>query len=158
MIHKATIRKPVDVVIQLLDEMPKERRTDYVAGKLAPSIVGRRTFTRVDGNKFQISRTAGLGSAACCTGIVASEGSNTIINLRTTFGIIPNAAYVALALFLGALSIDFYMSDEYLIAGFCLALAATTMGYRSLRLFDAKCLRQAVSEQLGGVEWKRAVD
>ena len=138
-----------------LDKMPKERRTDFVAGKLAPSSVGRRTFTRVDGNKFQISKTAGLGSDACCSGVVISENGKTIIDLRTTFGIFPHAAYVGLALALFAVSIGFFAYGEYVISGVSLVGAVTAIGYRALRLYDAKFLRNELKRQISGIEWKR---
>ena len=74
--------------IRRIDSMPKERGSDFLAGVIAGGAVNK-TYTRVDGDQFQISRTAGMGPSVVCSGTVSEQYGQSVITLRTTYGLIP---------------------------------------------------------------------
>ena len=145
----------VDEVIEALDKMPKERKTDFVAGKLTPLSIAR-TYTRVDGKRFQVSRTAGYGSDVTCTGVVTEAKGRTRISLLTTFGLFPNwLAYLGAVVCLGIAYIPLRDGDYFHTAVAVLA-AIAFVSLVALRFSEARFLRKEVSKYLGDVPWAPA--
>ena len=140
--------------LEALDWMPKERDKSFMAGRIIGGAVDR-TYTRVDGDRFQISRTAGMGPSVVCGGRVSEANGVAVIHLRVTFGVVSAGFWLLLAacLLLGATA--YYFAGNTYMAVVLLGLSAVSFIWYRFWLWDAGYLRSALSEQLGGVEWTR---
>ncbi len=145
-------------VIRLIDSMPKERGTDFFAGTIVAGAVNR-TYTRVDGDRFQISRTAGMGPSVVCSGQVSEIHGQSVITLRTTYGLVPVHAWLALSLValvaaatLIAIRGQELAASAWTAVGFSFVLAC----YWRFKLWDAKFLRSELSKYLEGARWSRS--
>ncbi|MDJ0710109.1 MAG: hypothetical protein QNJ14_06955 [Woeseiaceae bacterium] len=143
--------------IQLIDSMPKERGSDFLAGPIARGAVNR-TYTRVDGDRFQISRTAGMGSSVVCSGDVSEDYGRSVITLRFTYGLVPIYTWPILSLvaLLAAVLLIAVLGNEsaalaWALVGFSLVL----VGYWWFKLWDARFLISELSKRLNGVRWVR---
>jgi hypothetical protein len=102
--------------IRLIDSMPKERGSDFFAGVIAGGAV-IRTYTRVDGDQFQISRTAGMGPSVVCSGRVSEQYGQSVITLRTSYGLVPVHVWLSLSLIalLAAVLLFVYLGRGYAV-------------------------------------------
>ncbi len=139
--------------LKALDWMPRERDKGFMAGRMVGGAVNR-TYTRVDGDRFQISRTAGMGSAVC-SGRVSEANGVAVIDLLVTFGLVSAGFWLLLAmgLFFGATA--YYVYGDLYMAVVALGLSVTSLIWYWFARWDARYLMSAVSERLGGVEWTR---
>ncbi len=140
--------------LEALDWMPKERGKGFMAGRMAGAGVNR-TYTRVDGDRFQISRTAGMGLSVVCSGVVGESHGKAVISLRVTCGVVPAGFWLLLGLGLLAGSAAYYSSDKTYEAVVCLGLSAVSLLFYWFKLWDAGYLREQLSACLGGIEWER---
>lgn len=143
--------------IRRIDSMPKERGSDFLAGVIAGGAVNR-TYTRVDGNQFQISRTAGMGPSVVCSGTVSEQYGQSVITLRTTYGLVPVHLWLGLALMalLAAILVFATLGPEFTVLawtsiGFSIVLGA----YWWFKLWDAQYLRGELSKYLEGARWSQ---
>ena len=139
--------------LQALDEMPKERDTGHYAGRAAAHGLGR-TYTRMDGDRFEISQTAGMASAVL-SGLVSESGGRTVIDLTVYYGLVPNRYWLKLSALLVLLA-----PIMYAWTGWEEALVALVLGFAALIPYsmgrsDVNFVLSRLSETLGGVEWKR---
>ena len=139
--------------LQALDEMPKERDTGHYAGRAATAGLGR-TYTRVDGDRFEISQTAGMASAVV-SGLVSESGGRTVIDLAIYFGLVPNRYWLRLSVLLVLIA-----PIMYAWLGWETALVAFVLGFTALLPYmvgrsDVNFVLSRLSETLGGVEWQR---
>jgi hypothetical protein len=141
--------------LQLINSMPKERGSDFLAGAIAGGTVNR-TYTRVDGNRFQISRTAGMGPSVVCSGEVSEQYGQSVITLQTTYGLVPVHVWLVLsiiavvaAILLVAILGRGYAVFAWMLAGFSLVLGV----YWLFKLWDAQFLRSELSKYLKGARW-----
>ena len=140
--------------LEALDWMPKERDRSFMAGRMVGGAIDR-TYTRVDGDRFQISRTAGMGPSVVVSGKVTESNSVAVIDIKVTFGLVSASFWVLLAvgLLLGALA--YYFSANTYMAVVALGLSAVSFIWYWFVLWDAGYLRTQLSETLDGVEWTR---
>ena len=139
--------------LQALDEMPKERDTGHYAGRAATAGLGR-TYTRMDGDRFEISQTAGMASAVV-SGLVSESGGRTVIDLAIYFGLVPNRYWLRLSVLLVLIA-----PIMYAWVGWETALVAVVLGFAALIPYmagrsDVNFVLSRLSEALGGVEWQR---
>ena len=144
-------------VLHAIDQMPKERGSDFLAGVVAGWANGR-TYTRVDGNRFQVSRSAGMGTFTVISGDVSEEFSRTFITIFTTYGLVPVLTWLVtgICLSIGALALLFFGYFFYSLNVFLLSVAAFIWFF--FKRSDAKYLRSEVSKRLGGLRWKPLQD
>ena len=139
--------------LQALDEMPKERGgKGYYAGRHVRSAVGR-TYTRMDGDRFQISQTAGMASAVC-SGVVSESGGKTVIDLAVTEGLIPSRYWLMLVVIPALLVPVMYFLFGWMAAAGALVLFFGALHGYMIRRVDVSFLLTCLSDVLGGVEWK----
>ena len=139
--------------LQALDGMPKERDMGYYEGRAAAAGLDR-TYTRMDGDRFEISQTAGMASAVL-SGLVSESGSRTVIDLTVTYGLVPNRYWLKLSTLLVLLA-----PIMYVWIGWEEALVALVLGLAALIPYimgrtDVSFVLSRLSETLGGVEWER---
>lgn len=140
--------------LEALDFMPKEREKSFMGGRMVGGAVNR-TYTRVDGDRFQISRTAGMGPSAVCSGVVNERNGTALISLRVSFGVVSAGFWLLLAVVLLSVSAACYLSDNHYWAAVSLGVSAVSFIWWRFRFWDASYLREQLSDCLGGVEWER---
>ena len=152
--HRAKVAKTVAEAIRAIDSMPKERGTDFYAGRTVSRSVNR-TYTRIDGDQFQVSRTAGMGSPVVVSGKIADDDSgNAVIFLSTSFGFLPLGSSLAAAFVVLAIGLYFLNAGKlYLAASFAI-LSAYAFSWFVGKFWEARYLRSKLSEHLGGVTWE----
>ena len=144
--------------IRLIDSMPKERGSDFLAGAIAGGAVNR-TYTRVEGDQFQISRTAGMGPSVVCSGSVSEQYGQSVITLRTTYGLIPIHTWLGLSLtaLLAAVLVFALVGPEFsVLACSSIGMSIVLGGYWWFKLWDAQFLRGELSKYLEGARWSRS--
>ena len=144
--------------IRLIDSMPKERGSDFLAGPIAGGAVNR-TYTRVDGDRFQISRTAGMGPSVVCSGEVSEQYGQSVITLRTTYGLVPVHVWLGLsliALVAAVLSIAILGQGYAVLAWISVGISIVLGSYWWFKLWDAQFLRSELSKYLEGARWSRS--
>ena len=138
--------------------MPKERGSDFLAGAIAGGAVNR-TYTRVDGDRFQISRTAGMGPSVVCSGTVSEQYGQSVITLRTTYGLVPVHVWLDLSLvaLLAAVLAFVFLGLEFAVLAWTLiGISIVLGGYWCFKLWDAQFLRAVLSKHLEGVRWSQS--
>lgn len=141
--------------IRRIDAMPKERGSDFLAGAIAGGAVNR-TYTRVDGDRFQISRTAGMGPTVICSGTVSEQYGQSVIMLRTTYGLILVHVWLGLSLIalLAAVLMFQTMEPEFaVLAWTSIGISVVFGGYWWFKLWDAQFIRSELSKHLEGAHW-----
>lgn len=144
--------------LRLIDSMPKERGSDFLAGAIA-GVAVNRTYTRVDGDQFQMSRTAGMGPSVVCSGTVSEQYGQSVITLRTTYGLVPVHVWLALslmALLAGVLAFAFLGRELAVLAWTSIGFSVVLGGYWWFKLWDAQFLRSELSKYLEGVRWSQS--
>ena len=144
--------------IRLIDSMPKERGSDFLAGAIAGGAVNR-TYTRVDGDRFQISRTAGMGPSVVCSGTVSEQYGQSVITLRTTYGLVPVHFWLGLSLvtLLAAVLTFAILGQEFaVLAWMSVGISIVLGGYWWFKLWDAQFLRGELSKYLEGANWSQS--
>ncbi len=157
MTYIARLSMPKSAAIKLLDAMPKERGSDFLAGVIAGGVVNR-TYTRVDGDRFQISRTAGMGSSVVCSGEISDQHGQSVVMLRTTYGMLPLQGWPALSLLALIGAVLFYMvfgRDLAALAWGSAGVSVLSSGLWWFKLWDANFLRNELSKHLNGARWVR---
>ena len=154
--YRGTTHLSKDAVLDAIGFMPTERGTDFYSGVMVGNAINR-TYTRVDGDRFQISRNAGmntpLGAAVVCSGRVSEDGGKTIIYTRFTAGVIPVALWLwlAAASLLAAIFVSLTFSP---VDALILFLAPVPLvAFYSFKRWEQRWLRSVLSERLGGVDW-----
>ena len=151
--HTARVAMTAAEAIGSIGDMPKERGTDFFAGRMAAGAVVR-TYTRVDGNQFQVSRTAGMGISAVVSGKVTDdENGGAVVLLSTTFGIWPLGMLLVAAIFLLASGAYFAYAREFFYAFASVFASGVSIFWYWVNYWDARYLRSKVSDRLGGVDW-----
>ncbi len=141
-------------VISALDSMPKERGSGYMSGRIAAGAINR-TYTRVDGDQFQVSRTAGMGSTVVASGKVADDdGGGSVVFLTTAFGAWPLGTLLVAAVFLLGLAMYLVYLREYFNAVAAVIASGTAIYWYRMKFWGASYLRSEISKYLGGVEWE----
>ena len=138
--------------------MPKERGSDFLAGAIAGGAVNR-TYTRVVGDQFQISRTAGMGPSVVCSGTVSEQYGQSVITLRTTYGLVPVHVWPVLslmALLAGVLAFAFLGRELAVLAWISIGVSVVLGSYWWFKLWDAQFLRGELSKYLEGVRWSQS--
>ena len=134
--------------------MPKERGTDFFAGRITAGAVNR-TYTRVDGDQFQVSRTAGMGSPVVVSGKVTDdESGGAKVYLTTTFGPWPLGTLLVAGIFLLALAVYLVYEQAYFNAAASLIASGAAVYWYGMKFWDARYLRSELSKCLGGVTWE----
>ncbi len=138
--------------LQALDDMPKERDMGYYEGRAAAAGLDR-TYTRMDGDRFEISQTAGMASAVI-SGLVSESAGRTVIDLSVYYGLVPNRYWLKLAVLLALLA-----PIMYAWTGWEEAVIALVLGFAALTPYiigrsDVNFVLSRLSEALGGVEWR----
>ena len=144
--------------IRLINSMPKERGSDFLAGAIAGGAVNR-IYMRVEGDQFQISRTAGMGPSVVCSGSVSEQYGQSVITLRTSYGLIPIHAWLGLSLtaLFAAVLVFASMGQEFaVLAWTSFGMSIVFGGYWWLKLWDAQFLRGELSKCLEGARWSRS--
>ena len=157
MIYIARLSISKAAAIQLIDSMPKERGSDFLAGPMAGAAVNR-TYTRVDGDRFQISRTAGMGPSVVCSGEVSEQYGQSVITLRTTYGLVPVHAWLGLSLvtlIVAVVLLTVTGPDHAVFAWTSIGIAFVLGGYWWFKHWDAHFLRSELSKYLPGAKWSR---
>ena len=152
---KHTARTPMAAaeVIGAIDGMPKERGGDFYAGKMVAGAVNR-TYTRVDGDRFQVSRTAGMGSPVVVSGKVTDDGNGgAVVSLTTTFGLWPLGTFLVVGILLLALGVYFVYAREFFYAATSAVASTVPFGWYRTKSWDARYLRSELSKYLGGISW-----
>lgn len=158
MTYIARLSMSKSTVVRLIDSMPKERGSDFLAGVFVGRAVNR-TYTRVDGDEFQISRTAGMGPSVVCSGKISEQYGQSVIILDTTYGVIPIQVWPALALaaLIGAVMFIGLLGASYAeTAWTMLGVSCLLGGLWWFKLWDAKFLRGELSKYLEGARWLRS--
>ena len=151
--HAAKVSMTAAEAIGAIGSMPKERGTDFFAGRMVAGAVDR-TYTRVDGNQFQVSRTAGMGLSAVVSGKVKDdENGGAVVLLSTTFGIWPLGVLIVAAVFLLALGAYIVYAREFFYAAASAFASGVSIFWYLINSWDARYLRSKVSDRLGGVAW-----
>ena len=141
-------------VIGALDGMPKERGSDFMAGRIAAASVNR-TYTRVDGDQFQISKSAGMGSPVVVSGKVTDdESGGAVVFMTTSFGLWPLGAFIVAGIILWAAGVYFLNAGVFTVAATSFVLSGFPIGSFIGKLRDARFLRSEISKYLGGAEWE----
>ena len=141
-------------VISALDRMPKERGSDFYAGRTVAGAVNR-TYTRVDGNQFQVSRTAGMGSRVVVSGkAMDDDNGGAVVFLATTFGAWPLGTLLVAGIFLLALGVYLVYAREFFYAAYSALAAGACIFWYAMKFWDARYLRSQISEYLGGITWE----
>ena len=142
-------------VISALDSMPKERGSGFMSGRIVAGAINR-TYTRVDGDQFQVSRTAGMGSTVVASGKVAEDDDGgSVVFLTTTFGAWPLGTLLVVAVFLLALAIYLVHLQEYFNAVAAVIASGTAIYWYGMKYWGASYLRSEISKFLGGVKWEQ---
>ena len=158
MTHIARLNISKAATIRLIDSMPKERGSDFLAGAIAGGAVNR-TYTRVEGDQFQISRTAGMGPSVVCSGTVSEQYGQSVITLRTTYGLVPVHVWPVLslmALLAGVLAFAFLGRELAVLAWISIGVSVVLGSYWWFKLWDAQFLRGELSKYLEGVRWSQS--
>lgn len=139
--------------IRAIDAMPKERGSDFAAGRHAAASVNR-TYTRVDGNQFQVSTTAGMGSPVVVSGKVTDdESGNAMLFLSTSFGNVPLGPSFIAGFVVLAIGLYFANAGEYYLAAALVIMSGYVFNWFARKLREARYLRSEISRYLGGVDW-----
>ena len=158
MTYIARLNIPKAAAIRLIESMPKERGSDFLAGAIAGGAINR-TYTRVDGDRFQISRTAGMGPSVVCSGEVSEQYGQSVITLRTTYGLVPVHVWLGLSLMvlLGAVLVFVFLGREFAtLAWTSIGISFVLGGYWWFKLWDAQFLRGELSKYLDGATWSQS--
>ncbi len=141
-------------VISALDGMPKERGSGFMSGRIAASSVNR-TYTRVDGDQFQVSKSAGMGSPVVVSGKVTDDDNGgAVVFTTTSFGLWPLGALLAAGMLLWAVGVYFLNARVFTAAATSFVLSGFPIGMFIGNLRDARFLRSEISKHLGGIEWE----
>ena len=155
--HSAETSLSVEEVLQAIDRMPKERGSDFMAGSVAGAAIDR-TYTRVEGNRFQVSRTAGMGPSVVCSGEVSDEQGKTVIYLSTTYGILPNAVWLVLGTLLSVVTAIVFARGNPLLAGSIAMASVASFSQFAVKLIDARYLRAEISKYVHRLSWTSRKD
>ena len=151
--HTAKVAMTAAEAIRAIDGMPKERGTDFYAGRMTADSVNR-TYTRVDGDQFQVSRTAGMGSPVVASGKISDDGNGgAIVALSTTFGFLPLGTMFFGGFVILAIGLYFANAGELYPAATCVIGSAFAFGTFVKKLWEARYLRSELSKYLGDIEW-----
>ena len=151
--HIAKTTMTAAEVIGAIDSMPKERGSDFYAGRMAAGAV-TRTYTRVDGYQFQVSRTAGMGSPVVVSGrVMDDERGGAVVYLTTTFGAWPLGTFLLVGIILLALGAYLVYAREFLHAAASMVASTVPFGWYRAKSRDSRYLRAELSERLGGISW-----
>ncbi len=152
--HAARTNMSAAEVISALDSMPKERGSGFMSGRIV-AWGTNRTYTRIDGDQFQVSRTAGMGSTVVASGkVVDEEGGGAAVFLTTTFGAWPLGTLLVVAVFLLVLAAYLVYLREYFNAVAAVIASGVSVFWYGMKFSGAWYLRSEISKHLDGIEWE----
>ena len=96
MIFEAVLTQSKASALAAIGKMPKERGSDFGAGRIAGASL-HRTYTRINGDQFQISENAGMGGAPVGNGLVTVEYGTTVVRVEFVYAFVPNRAFLVLS-------------------------------------------------------------